>query len=177
MVQQLGRRISSALAICGRSYWHYGLRYPSLDLGVCWQKQYLHVGYGSFVSGIQHLPPTYCPSWHDTGHRTLRRIHRAVRGVWYVEEILFIFGYILTNRRRMGDVRKRVYSGLALAWCSGKIPDLIYEISSLADLMQATITMSLLLLLSVSWLRIKCYEIFLIFHIAFSVITLLGCFL
>jgi len=43
--------------------------------------------------------------------------------------------------------------------------------------MQATITMSLLLLLSVSWLRIKLYEIFLILHIALSVITLVGCFL
>jgi len=48
---------------------------------------------------------------------------------------------------------------------------------SQTDLMQATITMSLLLLLSVSWLRIKFYEIFLILHIALSVITLVGCFL
>ncbi|KAG2168769.1 hypothetical protein JADG_008508 [Aureobasidium aubasidani] len=41
----------------------------------------------------------------------------------------------------------------------------------------ATITMSLLLLFSVSWLRIKFYEIFLVLHIALSVITLVGCFL
>ncbi|KAH0288442.1 FRE family ferric-chelate reductase [Aureobasidium namibiae CBS 147.97] len=41
----------------------------------------------------------------------------------------------------------------------------------------ATITMSLLLLLSVSWLRIKFYEVFLILHVALSVITLVGCFL
>jgi hypothetical protein len=37
--------------------------------------------------------------------------------------------------------------------------------------------MGLLLLLSVSWLRIKFYEIFLFLHIVLSVITLVGCFL
>ncbi|KAI4750062.1 putative FRE family ferric-chelate reductase [Aureobasidium sp. EXF-3400] len=41
----------------------------------------------------------------------------------------------------------------------------------------ATATMSLLLLLSVSWLRIKFYEIFLILHIVLSVITLPSSFL
>ncbi|KAI5249750.1 putative FRE family ferric-chelate reductase [Aureobasidium subglaciale] len=41
----------------------------------------------------------------------------------------------------------------------------------------ATITMSLLLLFSVSWLRVKFYEAFLVLHIALSVITLAGCFL
>lgn len=46
-----------------------------------------------------------------------------------------------------------------------------------ADTAQATITMSLLLLLSVSWLRIKFYEVFLVLHIALSVVTLVGCFL
>lgn len=46
-----------------------------------------------------------------------------------------------------------------------------------ADTAQATITMSLLLLFSVSWLRIKFYEVFLVLHIALSVVTLVGCFL
>jgi len=46
-----------------------------------------------------------------------------------------------------------------------------------ADTAQATITMSLLLLFSVSWLRIKFYEVFLVLHVALSVITLVGCFL
>ncbi|KAG9945538.1 putative plasma membrane ferric-chelate reductase, partial [Aureobasidium melanogenum] len=40
----------------------------------------------------------------------------------------------------------------------------------------ATITMCLLLLFSVSWLRVKFYEIFLVLHIVLSVITLAGCF-
>lgn len=43
--------------------------------------------------------------------------------------------------------------------------------------MQATVTMGLLLVLSVSWLRVNFYEIFLILHIVLSVITLVGCFL
>ena len=43
--------------------------------------------------------------------------------------------------------------------------------------LQATLTMSLLLLLSVSWLRIRFYEAFLIIHIGLSVVTLVGCFL
>jgi hypothetical protein len=37
--------------------------------------------------------------------------------------------------------------------------------------------MSLLLLFSISWLRIKFYEIFLVLHIVLSVVTLVGCFL
>ncbi|KAG9694991.1 putative plasma membrane ferric-chelate reductase, partial [Aureobasidium melanogenum] len=41
----------------------------------------------------------------------------------------------------------------------------------------ATVTMCLLLLFSVSWLRIKFYEIFLVLHILLSVVTLVGCFL
>jgi hypothetical protein len=52
----------------------------------------------------------------------------------------------------------------------------VLSVSS-TNLMQATFTMSLLLLLSVSWLRIKFYEIFLLLHIVLSVVTLVGCFL
>ena len=56
-----------------------------------------------------------------------------------------------------------------------------YQIESVVcppiDSMQATLTMSLLLLLSVSWIRIKFYEAFLIIHIGLSVVTLVGCFL
>jgi hypothetical protein len=48
---------------------------------------------------------------------------------------------------------------------------------SSTNLMQATVTMSFLLLFSISWLRIKFYEIFLILHIVLSVVTLVGCFL
>jgi hypothetical protein len=48
---------------------------------------------------------------------------------------------------------------------------------SSTNLMQATFTMSLLLLLSVSWLRIRFYEVFLFLHIVLSVATLVGCFL
>lgn len=47
---------------------------------------------------------------------------------------------------------------------------------SSTDLAKATITMSLLLLFSVSWLRIKFYELFLVLHIVLSVVTLVGCF-
>ncbi|KAK6002611.1 hypothetical protein QM012_001361 [Aureobasidium pullulans] len=41
----------------------------------------------------------------------------------------------------------------------------------------ATITMGLLLVFSVSWLRVKFYEFFLVVHIVLSVVTLVGCFL
>jgi hypothetical protein len=42
---------------------------------------------------------------------------------------------------------------------------------------QATVVMSLLLLFSVPWLRIKCYEVFLVLHIVLSAVVLIGCFL
>ena len=42
--------------------------------------------------------------------------------------------------------------------------------------LQATITMSLLLVLSSVWLRWRHYEIFLIIHIVFAVLTLVGLF-
>lgn len=46
---------------------------------------------------------------------------------------------------------------------------------SIAD-QQATVVMLLLLPMSVAWVRRRGYELFLVVHIIFSAITLVGCF-
>lgn len=88
----------------------------------------------------------------------------------------FVFGPLsLTNLLPVGKLGN---SWSQNYWYMGGIVRFVtpFPAMLLANATQSTITMSLLMGLSSVWLRWRHYEIFLIIHVVFAVLTLVGLF-